>query len=44
MLKTAYFLSAQSLVKFANDAANNVTSTVSITFDAGSGQFVLFYT
>jgi hypothetical protein len=43
-LKTAIFMGATELTRFVNDPANGVTVVVSITYDTGSGKYVLFFT
>jgi hypothetical protein len=43
VLKTRYFASARELTVFVNDADNHVGTVLSITFDAQSMKFVIFY-
>lgn len=41
--KSRIFQAPSELTKFLNDPANGVGSVLSITFDASSGAYVLFY-
>lgn len=43
-LKTKNFQTPSELAKFCATAGNNVTTVVSITFNAASGTYTLFYT
>lgn len=43
-LKQQLFNTARELATFAETPANNVTTVVSVVFDAVSGKYVLFYT
>lgn len=43
-LKTRVFQSPVDLATFCATGANNVTTVISITFDATSNKYVLFYT
>jgi hypothetical protein len=42
-MRSQYFMTSNDLTAFVNKQAPAVT-VVAITFDAASGQFVLFYT
>lgn len=42
-MKVQYFSNATDLKNFVNTGANAVTQVIAITYDAGSGKFVLFY-
>lgn len=42
-MKVRYFNNATEITTFVNTPANNVQTVVSITFDDGSGKYVLFY-
>lgn len=43
-LKTKSFQTPSELAKFCVTVGNNVTAVVSITFNAASGTYTLFYT
>lgn len=43
-LKQRAFANASEAAAYAVNAANNVTTIVSIVFDTSSGKYVLFYT
>ncbi len=44
MYKSKVFQRPSELTKFLNDGSNGLSAVVSITFDASSGVYVLFYT
>lgn len=42
--KSRIFQTPSELTKFINDPTNGLAAVLSITFDASSGAYVLFYT
>jgi len=43
ILKVQYFMTATDLTRFVSDPANAINAIVSITFDATSAKYVLFF-
>jgi len=43
ILKVQYFMTASELTRFVSNPANAVNTIVSITFDATSAKYVLFF-